>query len=95
MPQQAGDGGDVGAARNQQAGIGVSETVDVQVFWQAVRFEYLFEPPCEGAGGHGQGKALTAEDVVVIGELPLFMSLCSHWQTLWYSVSRLSISEEK
>ena len=76
MTQKAGDGGDIGAARDQEAGIGVSETVDAQVFRQSVGVEDFLESPCEGAGCHGQGKSLTAEDVVVIGELPLFMSLC-------------------
>ena len=53
----------------------MSETVHVQVFWGTIGFEALLESPCEGAGCHGQGKSLTAEGVIVLGELSLFVGL--------------------
>ena len=59
------------AARNHQAGGGVSEGMDVQLLRQAVLLEDQLEAVGEGGGRHGELRSLTAEQEVISGQLPL------------------------
>ncbi|CCX37780.1 unknown [Clostridium sp. CAG:1013] len=45
------------------------QAVNVQVQGQAMLLQDQFKPPGEGAGGHGQVGSVTAEDVVLCGQL--------------------------
>ena len=59
------------AACDHQAGGGVAEGVDVQLLRQAVLLEDQLEAVGEGGGRHGELRSLTAEQEVIIGQLPL------------------------
>ena len=59
------------AARDHQAGGSVTEGVDVQLLRQAVLLEDQLEAVGEGGGCHGELRALTAEQKVIGGQLPL------------------------
>lgn len=67
--------GDIRAARNHQAGGGVPEGVDVQLLRQAVLLEDQLEAVGKGGGRHGELSSLTAEQEVIIGQLPLVIGL--------------------
>ena len=67
--------GDIRAARDHQAGGGVPEGMDVQLLRQAVLLEDQLEAVGEGRGRHGKLRSLTAEQEVIIGQLPLVIGL--------------------
>ena len=58
------------AARDHQTGGGVPEGMDVQFLRQAVLLEDQLEAVGEGGGRHGELRSLTAEQEVIIGQLP-------------------------
>ena len=62
---------DIRAARDHQTGGGVAEGVDVQLLRQAVLLEDQLEAVGEGGGRHRELRSLTAEQEVIIGQLPL------------------------
>ena len=63
--------GHIRAARDHQTGGGVPEGMDVQLLRQAVLLEDQLEAVGEGGGRHGELRSLTAEQEVIIGQLPL------------------------
>ena len=63
--------GHIRAARDHQTGGGVPEGMDVQLLRQAVLLEDQLEAVGEGGGRHGEPRSLTAEQKVIIGQLPL------------------------
>lgn len=62
--------GDIRAARDHQTGGGVPEGMDVQLLRQAVFLEDQLEAVGEGGGRHGEPRPLTAEQEIIIGQLP-------------------------
>ena len=58
-------------ACDHQTGSGVAEGVDVQLLRQAVLLEDQLEAVGEGGGRHRELRSLTAEQEVIIGQLPL------------------------
>ena len=62
-------------ACDHQTGSGVAEGVDVQLLRQAVLLEDQLEAVGEGGGRHGELCALTAEQKVIGGQLPLVIGL--------------------
>ena len=73
VSEEPGYRGHVRAARDQKAGVGVAQGVDVQIFWQAVLLQDQLEPSGEPAGSYGQRLALAPEDIVVVRQLPLIV----------------------
>ena len=67
--------GNIRAARDHQTGGGVPEGMDVQLLRQAVLLEDQFEAVGEGGERHGELRSLTAEQKVIIGQLPLIVGL--------------------
>ena len=63
--------GHIRAARDHQTGGGVPERMDVQLLRQAVLLEDQLEAVGKGGGRHGELRSLTAEQKVVIGQLPM------------------------
>ena len=62
-------------ACDHQTGGGVAEGVDVQLLRQAVLLEDQLEAVGEGGGRHRELRSLTAEQEVIIGQLPLVIGL--------------------
>lgn len=62
---------DIRAARDHQTGGGVPEGVNIQLLRQSVLLEDQLESVGEGRGRHGELRALTAEQKVIGGQLPL------------------------
>ena len=75
VPQQPGNRGHIRPAGDHQTGCRVPQAVDVQVQWESVLLQNQFEPPGEGAGGHGQIGPMAAEDVVLWSEGAPLMEL--------------------
>ena len=71
MAEDARHRGHIRAARDHQTGGGVPEGMDVQLLRQAVLLEDQLEAVGEGGGRHGELRALTAEQEVIIGQFPL------------------------
>ena len=67
--------GHVCAARNHQAGGGVTQAVDIELLRQAVLFQDALEPPGEGSGRHKQACALSAEQEIVGGQFSFVIGL--------------------
>ena len=63
------------AARDHQTGGGVPEGMDVQLLRQAVLLEDQLESVGEGGGRHGELRSLTAEQEIIIGQLPPVIGL--------------------
>ena len=63
------------AARDHQTGGGVPEGMDVQLLRQAVFLEDQLEAVGEGGGRHEEPRPLSAEQEVIIGQLPLIVGL--------------------
>lgn len=85
--------GHIRAARDHQTGGGVAEGVDVQLLRQAVFLEDQLEAVGEGSGRHGQLRSLTAEQEVIIGQLPLvigFGDVCTFLPVLPQKTFRFS-----
>ena len=61
-------------ARDHQTGGGVAEGMDIQLLRQAVLLEDQLEAVGEGGGRHGELRSLTAEQEVIIGQLPLVIA---------------------
>ena len=77
--------GHIRAARDHQAGGGVSEGVDIQFPRQAVLLENQLEAVGEGGGRHGELRSLTAEQEVIGGQFPLvigFGDVCTFLSVL-------------
>lgn len=77
--------GHIRAARDHQTGGGVPEGMDVQLLRQAVLLEDQLEAVGEGGGRHGEPRSLTAEQKVIIGQLPLvigFGDVCTFLSVL-------------
>ena len=95
MTEDARYRGHIRAVRDHQTGGGVPEGMDVQLLRQAVLLEDQLEAVGEGGGRHGQLRSLTAEQEVIIGQLPLVIGFGDIPAFFWYSRRRLSISAEK
>ena len=67
--------GDIRAACDHQAGGGVAEGMDIQLLRQAVLLEDQLEAVGEGGGRHGELRSLTAEQEIIIGQLPPVIGL--------------------
>ena len=67
--------GHVCAARNHQAGGGVTQAVDIELLRQAVLFQDALEPPGEGSGRHRQACALSAEQEVRCFQISFIIGL--------------------
>jgi len=52
VTQKARHRSNIRALGDEHAGIGVAQTVHIQIFWQTVLTKYFFEPKGEGAGHH-------------------------------------------
>ena len=76
VAQEARHCGHVCAVRNEQAGVGVPQGVDVQILRQAVLFQDQLEPPGESGGRHGKAAALAAEQKVTVLQLSAVIGLC-------------------
>ena len=80
------------AARDHQTGGGVPEGMDVQLLRQAVFLEDQLEAVGEGGGRHRELRALTAEQEVISGQLPLvigFGDVCTFLPVLPQETSHL------
>ena len=75
MAEDARHRGNIRAARDHQAGGGVPEGMDVQLLRQAVLLEDQLEAVGEGGGRHGEPRSLTAEQEVIIGQVPPVIGL--------------------
>ena len=67
--------GHIRAARDHQTGGGVAEGMDIQLLRQAVLLEDQLEAVGEGGGRHGELRSLTAEQEIIIGQLPPVIGL--------------------
>lgn len=65
VTQQARHRSNIHALGNEHAGIGVAQTVHIQIFWQTVLTKYFFEPEGEGTGHHGIAIGLPEQIVVL------------------------------
>ena len=80
------------AARDHQTGGGVSEGMDIQLLRKAVLLEDQLEAVGEGGGRHRELRALTAEQEVISGQLPLvigFGDVCTFLPVLPQETSHL------
>ena len=67
VTQQARHRSDIHALGDEHAGIGVAQTVHIQIFWQTVLTKYFFEAEGEGTGHHRVAIRLS-EQVVILCE---------------------------
>ena len=75
VAQEARHRGHVGAACDEETGVGVPQGVDVQILRQAMLFQDQLEPPGEGGGCHGKAAAPAAEQKVPVLQLPSVIGL--------------------
>ena len=67
--------GHIRAARNHQAGGGVTQAVDIELLRQTVLFQNTLEPPREGGGCHRKACALPTEQEVISGQFSFIIGL--------------------
>ena len=75
VAQETGHRCHVRTARNQKAGVAVTERMHVQLFRETVLFQNQLEPPCESAGRHRVLAVVLAEHKIIGGQLSILVSV--------------------
>ena len=73
VTQQTCHRGYVRTVRDQETGIAVAEGMHIELLRQAVLFQDQLESPCEGGRRHGKLVPVSAEHIIILGQLSVFI----------------------